>query len=455
MRGKKRNSIEKSRKKLPQFTTMNVMDGQVGLVNYTSLIFYSLTIDNILNIVILIILATITINFAFGEEGLIARAEQAKELTEQATRNEQESLNSLMEQFNEIISGNGEGGTTPEEPEEPSEVEIAKENGEPFDEKTTIEDEHKNKITVPEGFKIAKDSGDTVQEGIVIEDAFSEDENVRGSQYVWIPVGTFIKDDKTESNEIVLGRYTFANDVNGTPTLQQAAYTTDSPENYKTPKVIETYYSELATYREGVASSGTDGLNATAYNLEAWVNSVKENGGYYIGRYEASFASGSSTENYKAASKVSTGYANSMSYTPERLWNNITQLDASKVAINTYKDSSKGVKSDLINSYAWDTAIVYIQEAGNTNYANKTSANRNLSNTGTNGDEVCKINDMASNCLEWTTEYSSYARSGNAYPCVVRGGNYGNSDGYTAYRDFNSATFSFDYNSFRLSLYIE
>ena len=179
----------------------------------------------VITIVILIILATITINFAFGEEGLIARAEQAKNLTEQAIRNEQDSLNSLMEKFNEIISG--EGGEIPEKPEK-SEVEIAKENGEPFDEKTTIEDEHKNKITVPEGFKIAEDSGDTVQEGIVIEDAFSEDENVRGSQYVWIPVGTFIKDDKTESNEIVLGRYTFANDVNGTPTLQQAAYTTDS-----------------------------------------------------------------------------------------------------------------------------------------------------------------------------------------------------------------------------------
>ena len=46
-----------------------------------------------------------------------------------------------------------------------------------------------------------------MQQGIVIEDAFSEDVNVRGSQYVWIPVGKFTKDDGTESNEIVLGRY--------------------------------------------------------------------------------------------------------------------------------------------------------------------------------------------------------------------------------------------------------
>mgnify|MGYP006065766487 FL=1 len=50
MREKNRNSIEKCIKRLPQFTTMNVIDGQAGLVSYSSLIFYSLTIDNILNI---------------------------------------------------------------------------------------------------------------------------------------------------------------------------------------------------------------------------------------------------------------------------------------------------------------------------------------------------------------------------------------------------------------------
>ena len=38
--------------KLPQFTTMNVIDGQAGLIMYTSLIFCSLTIDNILNIIV-------------------------------------------------------------------------------------------------------------------------------------------------------------------------------------------------------------------------------------------------------------------------------------------------------------------------------------------------------------------------------------------------------------------
>ena len=424
----------------------------------------------VITIVILIILATVTINAAFGEGGIIKRAQQAKELTEQATKEEQEQLNSLVDEYANIMAEEPEvpdpepvvNDVDPEpepepdpEPTIPSTVEEAKQDKTVFPEKTPIQDEKGNTIVVPEGFKLAEDSGDTVQQGIVIEDAFSEDANVRGSQYVWIPVGKFIKDDGTESNEIVLGRYTF-NRSNGTPTLQQAAYTEESPTNYKQSVVIDSYYSELSTYRKGTASSGTNGQNATAYNLEAWVNSVKENGGYYIGRYEASYASGSSTSNYKAASKISTSYDTSMSYNSGTLWNNITQLDASKVAINTYKNSSNGVRSDLMNSYAWDTAIVYIQEAGHDNYANQkgTDINNSLTNTGTKQDEVCKINDMASNCFEWTTEYSSVAYSSSAYPCVGRGGNYLYSNNYSAYRGYYFATDSSYLISFRLSLYL-
>ena len=51
MREKNRKPIA-SYIKLPQFTTMNVIDGQAGLIIYASLIFYSLTIDNILNIIV-------------------------------------------------------------------------------------------------------------------------------------------------------------------------------------------------------------------------------------------------------------------------------------------------------------------------------------------------------------------------------------------------------------------
>ena len=85
MRENNRKPIEKCRKKLPQFTTMNVIDGQAGLMIYSSLIFYSLTIDNILNIIVLLILAGVTIATLTGDNGILTRASDAREETEIAT----------------------------------------------------------------------------------------------------------------------------------------------------------------------------------------------------------------------------------------------------------------------------------------------------------------------------------------------------------------------------------
>ena len=399
----------------------------------------------VITIVILIILATVSINVVLGEGGLIQRAQEGKSLTDQAQTDEQEEITGAEEYINGILVGIED--QNPPAPQTPKVEEVK--GGEAFDEKTKVVDSKNNEIWVPAGFRIASDSGNTVQQGIVIEDVnASTDTAVQGSQYVWIPVGTFTKDDGSPSGEIKLGRYKFDKST-GTPKLVQDA------ANYTQSVVINSYHSELTTYREGKASSGKDGLNATAKDLKGFIDSVDTNGGYYIGRYEASYASGSSTADYKAASKISNGYStsSSMLYTPGRLWNYITQLNASKVAINTYAGNAS-VKSDLINSYAWDTAIVYIQEATGLNYANQISKNSSLADTGKNNDEVCKINDMASNIREWTTEYSSYANSTSANPCTSRGGYYYNSDYYMAYRFFNSATYSDVYIGFRLSLYL-
>ena len=91
MRENYRNSIA-SIKKFPQFTTMNVIDGQAGLVIYASLIFYSLTVDNILNIIVLLILAGISIQMLTGDNGIIKRAGEAKETTDIAEIKERINL---------------------------------------------------------------------------------------------------------------------------------------------------------------------------------------------------------------------------------------------------------------------------------------------------------------------------------------------------------------------------
>ena len=91
MREKNRNSIA-SCLKFPQFTTMNVIDGQAGLVIYASLIFYSLTIDNILNIIVLLILAGISISMLAGDNSILQKSTDAKIASEKAEAKEQAQM---------------------------------------------------------------------------------------------------------------------------------------------------------------------------------------------------------------------------------------------------------------------------------------------------------------------------------------------------------------------------
>ena len=345
-----------------------------------------------------------------------------------------------------------------------SELEKLKDTSEYVTETKTITDKYKNKVVIPQGFKVASDSGLDVTEGIVIEDNDIKEGigNNRGNQYVWVPVGDIIKSDGTKTT-ITLGRYTFADGINdkasdgttvlekGTPILKQSA------ENYAQEVLINSYYKELSTYRQGVASNSLDGVNTTALNLKKFVDSVKANGGYYIARYEASYGI-----DEKANSKVSNTFTDAdtapATRTEGMLWNYITQIDAAKACHNMYEDSYTNVTTDLINSYAWDTAIVYIQIfSGDTDYSwqDGPSINSSLTNTGVNNDEKCKINDMASNDLEWTTEYSTRINNSYAYPCTSRGGYYDNSDIYTSYRNNGNATDSNEGYTFRSILYIK
>lgn len=110
MRKNNRNSIA-SMGKLPQFTTMNVIDGQAGLVIYSSLIFYSQTIDNILNIIVLLILAGVTIAALSGDNGILQRATEAKDKTEKTNLEEKIKLAILDAQivengYNELTTEN-------------------------------------------------------------------------------------------------------------------------------------------------------------------------------------------------------------------------------------------------------------------------------------------------------------------------------------------------------------
>ena len=127
--------------------------------------------------------------------------------------------------------------------------------------------------------------------------------------------------------------------------------------------------------------------------------------------------------------------------------------------------SSSNFESDLINSYAWDTAIVFIQEfSGDTNYSQQRGRNTaravqkcgesildyNLDEGDVAQDIRCNIYDMAGNTYEWSTETSSLTGT----PCVLRGGYYYSTAYYTSIRSRNNTASSNDYTSARPTLYL-
>ena len=290
-------------------------------------------------------------------------------------------------------------------------------------ENTLVRDINEKYFVIPEGFTIRVDesteNAQSIEDGIVIED-------YEGNQYVWIAVeGILGEEGKNIQNaiegEVILGRYVFDN--NGT------INTTLSPKELDGE--LKTGSGTEYGYKETTVSNG----NAVTNNIENFINSVRKNGGYYIARFEASRG-----EEGKVESKYNAS-----------VWNNITQINAVAECNNMYETDD--VNSELINSYAWDTAILFIQKNGQNNYSRQESLNTEtdgLLNTGMSGDKQCNVYDMASNCREWTTETYTNPNS----PCTNRGGFYIASYSYTNSRNASSIENYSEYHSFRPILYM-
>ena len=302
----------------------------------------------------------------------------------------------------------------------------------PFTENKTFQDPKGNIITVPTGFKIVSTNDTnsntnavpTVDQGIVIEDATSG--ATAGSQFVWVPVGKITKADGTKTT-ITLGRYDF-DKTTGAESAFSGGYVEEDANDPSTLKNIEG--------------------KSIAKNITNFKNSVKENGGYYIGRYEA------------RTTTPRTASGNALTQITEKgtdqVYNWVKQKQAAEQAQGMY--TSNNFTSDLMNSYAWDTAITFIQKCTDkTNYAYQNSLNTSLSQTGTNTltetnkiDNPCNIFDMASNVWEWTTETCS----NSDVPCVVRGGSSSISYLYTSSRSDCSTNNSDGDFGFRPLLYV-
>ena len=315
-----------------------------------------------------------------------------------------------------------------------------------FEENTVLIDDYGNRVKVPVGFKIAEDSATSVTGGVVIEDVTAGDNNTKGSQFVWVPVVDVLTDNNGSKTTITLGRYTFGS--NGKETLVQSA------ENWRDTSngvIINSYHRELSSSSYG---------NTTSKNLESFVSNTMLSGGYYIGRYEAGDVL--ATEERKGTDWVSNASNPITCKKGVYPYNYINQSDASQLCKNMYQSSN--FESDLMNSYAWDTAIVFIQTfSGDTNYSIQVGRNTEdiikkcgesiLAKVDSKDETIdvrCNIYDMAGNTYEWTTESSSYT----SYPCTLRGGRYNNADDFTAYRVFEPTSYSYKGIATRLILYL-
>ena len=434
----------------------------------------------IVTIVILLILAGVTLNAVFSDNGIIKKAQDAQTKTDQGMQKDLEPMGALEDLINKNA---GEGKS-----EETIKISTIVGKG-AVTKNTKVVDAYENKIIIPKGFKVLphnptsstgavtytynEDNTPAVQDGIVIEDK-------DGNQFVWVPVGTINNKDNT-TNTITLGRYSNFTAQNGIYTPAQSAenYTDEievgktNKENYTIAKLslqseikinkaiqlentldnvkimttaTEPIYStkakELNTFREGAGQ-----LNTTARDLKTFIETSLANGGYYIARFEAS----------GTINRIESKYN-------QIVLTDIGQSKAADLAREMYgevKENNELVyASDLVNSYAWDTAIIFIQtystetDANNYSGQNKSTS---FANAGINNDKYCNIWDMSGNASEWTTEYGSEF---DENPCMARGGWYYETSGFgprakTSNRCSNGATKSDTRTGLRALIYVK
>lgn len=334
----------------------------------------------VVTIVVLLILAGVSLNLVLGENGIISKAREASTKTVQAQQNSEIEMN-LLEQ------------------------ELAN---------ATKEPDPAEGVKIPTGFYYV---GGTKTSGIVISDNVNDKDKYKnkavvgtdllGNQYVWIPCTT----DST-SSKLQYARTEWGVEADG-------------DDNSRAIKDELTLTDASVTYSNADTANGinADVSKEIVAQIKAEKASVAQYGGYYIGRYEVGKNSDTAVVKYNQ-----TPYASIT-------WSTAYGL-AKKIITNSE------VNSYLCSSYAWDTAVNFIQN-------NSTAKNYATSIEGFNGNwnpqavkdpsgnvikpagtsqqlntglttQFCNIFDMGGNEAEFTTELNP----GTSETVVLRGGHY-------------------------------
>ena len=382
----------------------------------------------VVTIVVLLILAGITISLVFSEKGIIAKAREAAEKTNQAVINEQEQMNEVGTIIDNMLNGIGE--STPPKPEGPEMPE-----GWDGNKVNAVESADKVVVPVPKGYTASSVATENkVSEGFVIyENTNGEDKKeevndnnkdtarTTRNQFVWVPVANPSEMYGTDKDGKKWGKlYEFS--ASGITPLNwteqdgvMSITATSGSDSYREPDVVDSDSSNSIT------------ISQLETEFNDMITSVEKYGGFYIGRYET----GNLSQEKATVVKNNTDIGNQTWYSMYK--------KAKGIAVNN------NVTSSMIWGSQWDATMRWMYNSGNEEKKKYTYDSTGKGNySGTNGNQpiatgsietyaVNNIYDMAENVRDWAIEaYGTilrdgrggyYRNNGNSGPASIRSTN--------------------------------
>ena len=407
-----------------------------------------------MTIIVLIILATISIYAVLGENGIIAKAEHAKELQGQKTEEEEEKLNTLDEYIGNYMNGNGSGsgngsgngGSGGNNPTMPSTWDSTK--------VIAVTSEDNVVVPVPIGYTASTVTGEkSVATGFVIKQGNDGSLTSGINEFVWVPVSD------------ITDLYDSANNAGQ---LWNFSGTTSTKQTYPPQNRVSREPDVVTGASSGSDSSSGNSYDAVPSNLQqaglpstatvadfktqlqneftTMKNSVEKYGGFYIGRYET----GNLSQATAVVQKNNSDISNQTWYTQYKLSKTIKAND--------------NVVSSMIWGCQWDATMRWMQTSSNpevVNYVTNSTGKGNYAGTqGSTNQKIAtgsnpayavnNIYDMAGNVYDWTLE--AYDTGGR----IRRGGSYYNfdSDVPASTRNYGYPTNSSDDYGSRVTLYV-
>ncbi len=334
----------------------------------------------VITIIVLLILAGVSIATLLGENGILNQATKAVEKTNSATEKEKvqlacnaqmsknaekgkytidvEDINDIQEELDSLKAGAKiTENSNPIEVVFPNGNIYAINNGKVLEqakvgEKVTGKNKaytNNGTAIIPEGFTIVPGCDD-VSEGLVISDDEGDTEEIgkdkiaEGNQFVWVPVKNF--DEFKRENGYLNGN------------LQSCNFVSDEIMTGK-------WYEP-----EGDGETVDEGANTIVKEAQEMYKSVKDNGGFYIGRYETGTteANGIGIRGKMVCKKGVTVY-NSIK------WGNSIN-DEKEAAIKIAREFATqenytSVTSTLCYGVQWDAVMKWMKDIDNINATNE------------------------------------------------------------------------------------